>query len=300
MKPPGMKRKYPHSLPLTALLLGTLFILAALVTILALIVRDIYTAEPVSARLNGEGHLSTSPPVVPTATAADGRIAVPTPFPPAPTNTTAPTPAPSPTWTEIPPPPVVIPPDPSYPPDTATISDIVGFEQSLTLDCESRSAVDWAAYFGVNISEFEFVDALPRSDDPNKGFVGDPNGYPQQLPPYSYGVHAAPVARLLRSYGLPAEDLYGLDMDTLKAEIAAGQPVIVWVTVYTRRGYAVDYVTSDGETVRVAPNEHTVIIIGYDPEGVMVLDGSEVYHRSWGLFQDSFGVLGNMAIVYSK
>ncbi len=299
MESQDTKGRRNHSLSLTALLLSILVILAALVTILALIVRDIYKMDHVSARLDGEDPLTTNLMVVATATATEGRIAVPTPFPPPPTRTPAPFPIPSPTWTEVPPP-VVIPPDPSFSPETATISDIVGFEQSLTLDCESRSAVDWAAYFGVNISEFEFVDALPRSDDPNKGFVGDPNGYPQQLPPYSYGVHAAPVARLLRSFGLPAEDRYGLDMDTLKAEIAAGQPVIAWVTVYTRRGYAVDYVTADGDTVRVAPNEHTVIIIGYDPEGVMVLDGSEIYHRSWGLFQDSFGVLGNMAIVYSE
>ena len=50
-----------------------------------------------------------------------------------------------------------------------------------------------------------------------------------RYPPGPYGVHAAPVGRLLRAYGLPADDKRGLSWDELRAEIAQGQPVIVWV-----------------------------------------------------------------------
>ena len=50
-----------------------------------------------------------------------------------------------------------------------------------------------------------------------------------QHPPASYGVHAPPVAELLREFGLQAEARSGMTWDELRAEIAAGRPVIAWV-----------------------------------------------------------------------
>jgi hypothetical protein len=58
-------------------------------------------------------------------------------------------------------------------PDSARIFNISGKDQALPLDCESRSAVDWANYFGTDIGEFEFLNRLPTSDNPDLGFVGD-------------------------------------------------------------------------------------------------------------------------------
>jgi len=72
--------------------------------------------------------------------------------------------------------------------------DIIGHGQSLPLSCESRSAADWASYFGVAIDELEFLGRLPISDNPEIGFVGDVNGNWGKIPPDSYGVHAGPVA----------------------------------------------------------------------------------------------------------
>jgi hypothetical protein len=51
-----------------------------------------------------------------------------------------------------------------------------------------------AAYWGVFIGEAEFVRALPRSDNPHKGFVGDVNAAAGSLPPLGYGVYAGPIA----------------------------------------------------------------------------------------------------------
>jgi len=61
-------------------------------------------------------------------------------------------------------------------------------------------------------------------------------------------------------------------------------------------GRAVWYTASDGEQTLVAPYEHTVIVIGYTPATVTVLDGGQVYARSLDLFLRSWGVLGNLAI----
>ncbi|GAP14218.1 uncharacterized protein conserved in bacteria, partial [Longilinea arvoryzae] len=185
-----------------------------------------------------------------------------------------------------------------WPPSSASIENITGYPQTYTLSCESRSAVDWARYFGVDIAETEFLERLPLSDDPNVGFVGYYNDFTGQVPPYSYGVYADPVARLLRDYGLAAGAVKGLAVDDLRSEIAAGRPVIAWVIFGVSSGYSLDYTAADGQTTRVAPYEHTVIVIGYDETSITVLDGAWIYQRSLDQFMNSWDVLGNMAVIY--
>ena len=223
-----------------------------------------------------------------------------TPFQPIPTNPrvvmAAALPTTAPTETPTPLPPTKVPPPPA--PASASISNIVGYPQGYALSCESRSAVDWARYFGVEIGETEFLTRLPLSDNPEVGFVGSYYDYGGMVPPYSYGVHAEPVAKLLREYGLPASGLKGLSLDELRAEIASGRPVIVWVIFGVSNGYALDYTASDGQSMQVAPNEHTVIVIGYDESSITVLDGAWVYARSIEQFERSWEVLGNMAVIY--
>ena len=193
-----------------------------------------------------------------------------------------------------PPPPVT--PTPPGIPASARIWNISGRTQSLPLDCEARSAVDWAAYFGARLGEIEFFDRLPASDNPEKGFVGSVYGAWGQIPPHPYGVHAGPVAALLRVYGVAATAQRGTSWEAARAEIAAGRPVIVWITGHVSDGRAVWYTASDGDKTLVAPYEHTVIAIGYTPTTVTVLDGGQVYARSLSLFLRSWGVLGNLAI----
>ena len=200
------------------------------------------------------------------------------------------------TWTASPTPP----PTPTVPPvlpDQALITNISGQMQRYTLDCEARSAVDWAAYFGLIVDEMDFQNGLPLSDNPETGFVGSYNDPRGQLPPHSYGVYAAPVAALLRAYGLPAYEQRFYPWDALRAEIAAGRPVIVWVVGNTfNGGTPLFYTAADGQTVPVIPFEHTVIVIGYDAERVTLLDGDQVYQRRLITFLNSWAVLGNQAI----
>ena len=185
-------------------------------------------------------------------------------------------------------------------PESTYIVGLVGHAQSYSLSCESRSAADWAAYWGKPVSESEFLNRLPHSDNPDLGFVGDPNGYWGSTPPYAYGVHARPVAALLQEYGLNASARQGLSWDDLREEIAAGRPVIVWVIGQMWGGTAVDYTASDGEIIKVAAFEHTMILVGYDPNYVQVVDPSTgwAYHYQVGAFLQSWEVLGRMAVVW--
>lgn len=228
---------------------------------------------------------SPSPTASPTATATITE----TPLPPTPTDT----PIPTDTLAPTPPPPEENP----FPPEEAYITGVVGYAQLYTLDCEARSAVDLAAYFGISIDEIDFLNRLPRSDDPEEGFVGNYWDARGQIPPASYGVHAGPVAALLREYGLNAVDARGLSWDTIRSEIASGRPVMVWVINNTLPGWPVSYTASNGRTTTVAHYQHTVLVTGYNSEYVTILDGDTVYWRTIDQFLNSWSVLGYMAVL---
>ena len=222
------------------------------------------------------------------------------------TNTVQP--SPSPTATILPtqvtstptktasPSPTAHPPTPL--PASAAIEGIKGYKQTMPLSCEASSAVDWAAYFGVDIDEKEFFDGLPSHDNPEIGFVGDVYGRWGQIPPQDYGVHADPIAQRLREYGLHAKSVRQMTLEELKAEIAAGRPVILWVVGHVKRGTPVPYTGSDGGETIVAKYEHTVIAIGYTENKITVLDGYRKYDVYQGEFMKSWNVLENLAVIW--
>jgi len=234
---------------------------------------------PTQTPLWGQATQAIQPALAPPSPTATPRAA--SDFP-APTRPAAPTPT-------LRPPPAL--------PAEAHLADIRGHAQTYALSCEARSAADWAGYFGVAIDESEFLYRLPVSDNPDFGFVGDVHGPWGLIPPDSYGVHAGPVAALLRGYGLNAYAHRGLAWDDVRAQIAAGQPVIAWVVGHVEPGASETYITDNGVMVTVARYEHTVIVTGYTQDSVIVLDGARHYSRPLEVFLASWGVLGNMVIV---
>ena len=214
---------------------------------------------------------------------------------PSPTPRDTPTALPQPTRT-LPPTPTASP-VPSLP-SSAMVEGLVGHRQSMPLSCEARSAVDWAAYFGIEIAEEDFFNGLSISDNPEEGFVGDVEGSWGQIPPEDYGVHARPIAQRLREYGLKAKSIRHMTLEELKGEIAAGKPVIIWVVGHVNRGTPVPYTSPSGETTTVAEFEHTVIVTGYTEHKVTVVDGARVYSIYQGEFLKSWDVLENQAVVW--
>lgn len=183
-------------------------------------------------------------------------------------------------------------------PESHHIADVPSFRQSYSISCEARSAVDWAAFFGVQIYESDFIAGLPSSDNPNKGFVGNVTDPWGQVPPYSYGVYAGPVADLLRDYGLPAKAASHFTLEQLKRELAADQPVIAWVIGNMVGGIPADYTAKDGEIVRVAAYEHTVTIIGYGADRIRYKTNGKMFEVPTETFLNSWGVLQNMVVFY--
>jgi uncharacterized protein YvpB len=187
-------------------------------------------------------------------------------------------------------------------PGSASVSGVVGHPQGHSLSCEARSAVDWMAFWGFSASEDDFLSQLPRSDNPDRGFVGHVNDTWGSIPPHSYGVHAGPVAAVLRAYGLAAEAQRDLAWDDLRTEIAAGRPVIVWVIGQMWPGTPRPYTDEDGHNTIVASFEHTMILTGYDEAYVYVVDAFSGLNETFDLqaFLDSWSVLGNMAVMGQK
>jgi LysM repeat protein/uncharacterized protein YvpB len=186
-------------------------------------------------------------------------------------------------------------------PPEAFVDGFIGHPQSYNLSCESRSASDWAAFFGVDADETDILTRLGSSDNPELGFVGSWNGVWGAIPPNSYGVHAPAIARVLREYGLPAQEKKGLTWDEARAELAAGEPVIVWIIGGVWPGTPVQYTADDGQTMTVAAYEHTMTLVGYTENLVYLVDSASAltYTPSLDAFLVSWGVLENQAVVYS-
>jgi uncharacterized protein YvpB len=184
-------------------------------------------------------------------------------------------------------------------PSSSFIEGVVGNAQNHRLSCEARSAADVASFWGVDFTEEEFMEKIPKSDNPNKGFVGNMDDYWGNIPPKSYGVHAAPVVKTLKKMGLKARNETGMGKNDLKREIAAGRPVIVWIIGQVWKGKLETITIESGDEVNVARYEHTMILTGYNKDSVYLIDafsGGKLSY-SWTSFMSTWSVLGNMAVV---
>lgn len=182
-------------------------------------------------------------------------------------------------------------------PSAAWIDRFTGYAQTYNLDCETRSAVDLASFFGFKINAQEFLTTLLRSDDPNEGFVGNYLDKRGQIPPNSYGVYQEPIAAQLRNYGFPAVGYKNMSWDQIRYEIANGRPVMVWVVGATEIGTGLLYTPANGKTTYVVPFQHTVVVIGYDASSVTIQDGGTRYQRDLNTFLASWAVLENRGII---
>jgi uncharacterized protein YvpB len=189
-------------------------------------------------------------------------------------------------------------PTPIYP-ESHYISSIIGHEQTYELGCEASAAVDWAGFFGVHIFESTFQYALPLSDNPDYGFVGEVTTDAWgQIPPYAYGVHAGPIADALVEFGLPALAMADYSIEEVKQQLSENKPVIAWVIGNIEYSEPVEYIDSEGRIAIVAPYEHVVILTGYNSTHLRYMNNGKFYDTPIDVFQTSWGVLGNMAVIY--
>jgi LysM repeat protein/uncharacterized protein YvpB len=170
-------------------------------------------------------------------------------------------------------------------------------QQSLPLSCEAAAVSIATAYWGNQVSEWVFIENIQPNPNPHLGFRGDITGAFGGTD--NYGVYAEPFQSVLSNYGFGSDVFYANgNANFLKAQIDQGRPVVVWMTnlasVQTR-----SYETVDGSRFALVPQEHAVVVYGYDDNGVSVADPGDGSYRqfTWNDFMRSWGYFDGMSLV---
>jgi len=187
-------------------------------------------------------------------------------------------------------------------PPSAFVEELTGHPQEHNLSCESRSATDLAAFWGVAFAEDDFFRRLPKSDNPYRGFLGDVDLPPGSMPPVGYGVYGGPIAANLRSFGLDAQAQQEWNLAGLKTELAAGRPVILWATYDMKLPGVENWTSADGATSVIVKWQHTFVAAGYDEEGVYLVDAYDgaTKHFTYEAFTLAWDQLGRQAVTVKR
>lgn len=112
----------------------------------------------------------------------------------------------------------------------------------LPTGCEMTAATMLLQYAGVRIDKLALAALVPRSSNPNTGFVGDPTSE------YGVGLYIYPQGLLptMRRFLPTAVDLSGVSLLTIKQRLADRHPVVVWVKGLD--GFASHTITLTGYT----------------------------------------------------
>jgi uncharacterized protein YvpB/prefoldin subunit 5 len=166
--------------------------------------------------------------------------------------------------------------------------------QTHNLSCESSAASMVAQYQGVPLTEAEVLAALPLHDNPHLGFRGNVDGPTGGTA--DYGVYAGPILSILNDQGLQAQ-LVQNGLPGIKVAVARGNPVIAWVTYNCLPSTPIE-VNIDGQAVTLVPNQHVVVVTGYDTEGVWANDPWDGQRDFYPIadFVRAMGYFGDMAI----
>ncbi len=181
-------------------------------------------------------------------------------------------------------------------PTSYKLLDLPAMGQVWNLSCEYAATSAATAFYGSMITQQSFLDAIGYNNNPHMGFRGRITG------PWGgtrdYGVYAEPIATALHSFGFTRSYFFYGGVDTLKDEIAANHPVVVWITGTYRSSSR--FIVQDGdETYSLIPNEHAVTVYGYDDVGVWVMDPSTAtkYRVGWGVFLNAWNQFDGMGLV---
>ncbi|MEA2594578.1 MAG: hypothetical protein QOF01_1047 [Thermomicrobiales bacterium] len=166
--------------------------------------------------------------------------------------------------------------------------------QEHNLSCEYAAIQIATTWFGAPIYEGDALAMVPSAVNPHDGYRGDIDG------PWGgsddYGIYAEPLVPLLNAYGYAGEVWYSADAGSLRAQLDAGHPTLVWIATQGETGfYEVD---ENGNPFKLVPWVHVVVAYSYDEGGVSVSDpgtGSLDY-VSWDWLLNAWSVLDGMAL----
>lgn len=128
--------------------------------------------------------------------------------------------------------------------------------------------------------------------DPNRGFVGRPNG---GGPAGGFGVYPGPIIDLARRWAQPI-DLTGQPASAIYRRLLQGRAVMAWVGLSS--GPYRTWVTPSGRKITVNFGEHTVVLTGVVGNELSVNDPIDGRRKWWSKnqFEAMWGSLGGRAV----
>jgi uncharacterized protein YvpB len=178
------------------------------------------------------------------------------------------------------------------------------YRQKWALSCEYAATHTALRLLGFDVSEDTMRPLAGSGEDPDETFRGEIQAN-QDLS--DYGIHAKGIAKLierLKAAGhLPdrVETQLLYNLDAVRAAVAQGKPVVVWVPLDLRPSTRVPVRLSTGKVVNLVYAEHALTVRGYDGSRVLALDphaGASVaydlqtFQQAMSLFDDPALAIG--------
>jgi uncharacterized protein YvpB len=180
---------------------------------------------------------------------------------------------------------------------TMILSGFPVIAQAWALSCEYAATTAATAYYGDTISQGTLLTAIGHDPNPHKGFRGSIYGGWGGIT--NYGVYAEPIATVLRADGFAHSYVFYGGTSILRGEIAAGHPVVTWISGTWGATARIRKVDAAGDAYSLIAYEHAVTAYGDDATGVWVMDPGvgEKYHVSWAKFEAGWNAIDDMALV---
>jgi uncharacterized protein YvpB len=182
-------------------------------------------------------------------------------------------------------------------PSSAQIASVPLIQQQHHLSCEYAAASTVTRFWGRPVTEDDFIRAIPLDPNPHVGYRGNIDAGWGGID--NYGIYAEPLVPVLEAQGYRAAVFYG-PPQRLKAEIAAGRPVVVWIAGVPGR-LTSQVETTAGRQFSLTPFEHALVVTGYDSTQVSVMDVAHGTNSAfaWPDFLQRWSYFDEMALAIS-
>lgn len=132
------------------------------------------------------------------------------------------------------------------------------------MGCEGASMLMGLMYKGVtNVSYKTFLDNMPKSPDNNpfNGFAGSPYDV---KPGIFHSIFPEALTKYSKQYRSSVTNISDSTSDDLKKELAAGNPVVVYVTNRYFETPKLGIFYFGGKSYNIVSNMHVVLLTGFD------------------------------------
>jgi len=100
---------------------------------------------------------------------------------------------------------------------------LIAQRPQLPTGCEITATTMMLKYAGAKVTKMSLAKEMPRSSNPNKGFVGSP--YSRS----GWWIYPKGLMKTVRRHIGSAKDMTGASFKQMKTQINRGHPVVIWV-----------------------------------------------------------------------